>query len=381
MFARTFDPRQLLRRLHGTEPFAEYCASRGLRFESQPNRATERERVARWQAVLSKLPESEQARVELELRKVNALANTDATSRLVAAAGGSDLPPDTVPGGGPLALWFLLNKPELFEEAFLRQEIAHTGLWRTAYAPAGLAVRDLDGCRQALTDSLREYFRYTDGTGRFTAVDAHTVGRSVCFAAYLSDRLKLLEGFDSEGRRTTRATRPSFPVIFMYDPDDGRLLLRSRLRAPSRVLDLFQRCGEAVLGVEIGARNLAPWYRLDVLKRRFDPPRDELVDQVRVKSLTLVYPGRDGRRRVRLEALSGDAPSAILELLERHGGGPDTLDRLVVLAAELQVKLRVDGRLQSHLIRLSHDSCNLDQTPVGRHLHACLKRWGIAHGP
>src|SRR5205807_2498060 len=124
-----------------------------------------------------------------------------------------------------------------------------------------------------------------------------------------------------------------------YYPEDGRVLLKTRRRAASKVLELFQRFARSVLGVDLGAGALAPAFRLDLLKRRFDPlPDGADMERARVKSLLLAYPERDGRRRLKLETRCGDRQFAILDLLAAHGGGEDTLDQLRVLFAELEVR-------------------------------------------
>lgn len=380
MLTRTFIPRQLLRQVYGTEPFVQYCAGRNLPFEQRAGLAMEREDFVRWQAVLAELPETEQAKVEVELARVNEMAHADAVRQLLAAASARGLPSDSVPGDTALALWFLVHCPELFHEAFLQHEIGEVGAWRTVRVPPGIAIPDLPGRKAALAESLREFFRLSEGTGQFCVVDAYPLKSSSYFIAYLSDRLQLLDVFTEEGKHTTQPARPAFPVLFAYHPHDGRVLLKARQRASDTVLDLFQRFGRAVLGVEIGAGALAPNFRLDAFKRRFDPPLDaEDMEMVRVKALHLVYHERHGRRRVKLETLSGDEQFAILDLLQEHVGSTDLLDQLDVLHAELQVRLRVNGRSKSHLIRLWPDRCSLNQTALGQRLYACLERWDIPH--
>jgi hypothetical protein len=132
--------------------------------------------------------------------------------------------------------------------------------------------------------------------------------------------------------------------------------------------------------VSLDARCLTPAFRLDLLKRRFEPlPDAPDMERMRVKALHLAYPERDGRRRLKLETLSGDAPFAMLELLHAHGGGAALLDQLTVVYAELEITLRVEGYSQRHLLRLWPDRCNLTQTPLGDRFRVCLQRWGIAH--
>src|SRR5947209_3319511 len=77
--------------------------------------------------------------------------------------------------------------------------------------------------------------------------------------------------------------------------------------------------------------------------------------------------------------LAGDGPDAIDELLRAHLREGNPSDELQVCYAEVQVRLRTDGGSRNYLIRLWPDRCSLDQTPLGRRLRACLRRWGISY--
>ncbi len=380
MFIRTFSPWQLLRHLYGTEVFTEYCATRRLRFEQRRGKTMEREDFGRWQALLRGLSKKKVERVQLELAKVNEMAHADSIVQLLTAARGTRVPPEDVPGDTGIALWFLLRHPRLFHESFIKQEIGEPGAWWSISVPPGIAIAEPATRSEALAESLKDYFRRIEGTGKFCLVDMFPLNASCVFVAYLSDRLQLLDVFTEEGKYATQAARPAFAVLFVYQPEDGRVLLKTRLRGADRVLSLFQMFGKTVLDVKIDGGALAPLYRLDVFKRKFDPPPDaEDMEMVRVRSLHLVYPERFGRRRVKLETLPGDRQFAILDLLNAHGGGESVLDQLDVLYAELQVRLRVEGRSMSYLIRLWPERCSLNHTALGKRFHACLQRWGIAH--
>lgn len=381
MLARAFDARRFLREVYGTGVFLEYCESRGIAFEQIPGWLMRDDDLPRWREAFGNLPETEQARVELELAQAAELADEVALGQLLAASADDGPPPDSVPGGAALALWFLLHRPEMFRDAFVGHEIAEVGAWRSARAPPGVTLNDLAARAAALAESLRGYFRTYEGVGRFCAAEVYRLDPpAYCFVTRLSDRLRLFEGFTERGQRMLRRAWPAFAVIYVYYPADGRLLLKARQRSAESVFDLFRRFGRAVLDVELAADCVAPVFRLDLFKLRFDPlPGSAGVESVRVKAVHLVYPGWAGRRRVKLETLSGDDQFAILQLLREHGGQSWILDQLEVVYAELEVKLRNEAGRKTVLVRLWPDRSNLNHSALGSLLYACLRRWGVAH--
>jgi hypothetical protein len=380
MLTRTFYPRQFLRSVYGTEPFAVYCHSRGISFEQVIGFPMKDDDFLRWREALGQLPETIQTRIALELAQVNEIGDSAGLSLLIAAGEDRARPPDDIPGTTAVALWFLVQHPDLFHEVFLRQEISEVDAWRIAHVPPGIVLTDLARKREMLAASLRKFFRVREGTGRFCAAEHYPLQDATCFIAYLSDRLHLFEIFTDGGEHATRIARPALPVLFVYNPHDGRVLLKARQRATDKVLALFQLFGKSVLGVPIHERSLAPAFRLDLFKRRFDPLLygTDMV-RARVKALVLGYPERWGRRRIKLETLAGDAQFAIYELLEAHGGREELVEQLTVLYVELEISLQDGGGMKNTLVRLWPDRCNLNQTALGQRLFACLQRWGIAY--
>jgi hypothetical protein len=316
--------------------------------------------------------------VELDLATVNEMADRDAVAHLVAAADGLNLPDDRIPDGAPLALWFFLHRTDLFHEVFLQHQIREVAAWRQGHAPAGVPVEHPEGSATLLAERLKQFFRLREGTGRFCAVDVYLLRDAVCFLAQVADRLRFVDSFTDAGEPKAQKVRPAIPVLFVYYPKDGRVLLKSHVRAPDRVSELLEHFGQAVLGCSL--THPRALFNLDRLKRPFHPlPDGPDMEGVRVKSLHLRYPQRSGRRQVKLETAAGDAPDAIDHLLRTHVEAGGVLDRLTVCHAELQVRLRVNGRSKPYLIRLWPDRCSLNQTPVAERLRECLRRWGLSH--
>lgn len=372
---------RFLRFVYGTKPFVEYCQERRIPFAQEPDGLPTLVDLQRWAEALARLSPEEQLRVEMDLARVHALVQPDAIRLIVEAVDGR-VPADQVGGGAPLALWFYLHRREVFDAVFFRQEIRDLDGWQTGRGPNGVSLSAMPARAAALTESLRRFFRVREGTGRFCVVDAYRLGDAVAFDAQVADRLRTVEAFSEAGALMLHRLRPALRVVFVYDPAEGTILLRSHLRARQRLLELYQLFGRSVLRVVLGEDCLADTFDLDVLKREFLPlPDAPDMERIRIKSLCLRYPERAGRRQVKLETLASDTPSAVRELLRVHGGDDAVFEQLRVCHAELQVILRVNGRAQSHVIRLWANRSNLSRTATGERLRACLRRWGLSHVP
>ena len=377
MFTRPFHGVRFLRSVYGTEPFADFCRELRIVFPQDASSPPKKEDARRWAAALAELPHEQHVVVERDLAMVNELAGEDAVAHLLEAADGNELPPQSVPGGTPVALWFFLRHPTLFREVFLHHQIEEVDSWRTARAAAGLDAEGLAVRADALALELRNFFRSDADGDPFCTVDVHRLPDSSCFIAQVADRLRFLDAFSDRGQATTQRVRPAQAVLFVYYPEDGAVLLESPLRSRERTEKLFHLFAEAVLSSEIRIDEVA--FDLEPLKGPFHPlPDAEDMEMVRVKALHLRYPPRAGRRQLKLETLSPDEPAAIDHLLHSHVGDGD-LARLRVSHAELQVKLRTDGQSKSYAIRLWANRSNLGQTPLGDRFRTCLRRWGLCH--
>src|SRR5207247_11452259 len=141
-----------------------------------------------------------------------------------------------------------------------------------------------------------------------------------------------------------QSVRPALPVVFVYYPLDGTILLQTRLTARDHLLELFQLFARIVLGVELTEACMEYVFNLECLKERFDPQRDaDDMEMVRVKTLHLRYPERLGRRQLKLETLLGDEQFAIVQMLESHLSQEAMRSQVQVTHAELQVKLKING--------------------------------------
>jgi hypothetical protein len=370
MFTREFCPARFLRRVARTTSFRDYCRTRGVPYDPVIHGSDEQ----RWAAALASLPPDAQARIELELALVTELSDDDGTAHLLAAASGGLLPPDDVPSGVGVALWFLLHRPDLLHEVFLHHETGDDHHWQRAKSASAIVIDDLGRSASALADGLREVFRRDAGCGRFCAVDAKRLPAAVCFIARVADRTRFVEAFTDTGEAVIHALWPALTVLFTYSALDGAVMLKSGARATDHVRHLFECFGRTVLGAPVACGGAV--FDLDRLKRPFHPlPDADDMESVRLRSIHLRYPSRLGRRCLKLETLGGDESGAVEQMLRYHI--PIDAPDLTVSHAELQVRLWIAGRCKQIRIRLWRDRCDLGQTPLGDRLRTCLMRWGL----
>jgi len=370
-----FLSRQFLRNVYGTQPFIEYCKKRRIPFKQRAGDKLGWRDLRRWTAAIGQLSADRRAQMELELAMANELAGRDANEHLIEAAAEGDVPPESVPAGVPLVLWFLLRHPDVFREVFLHYESREVDSWRSGRAPTSVELPDTKAAAAALGDVVRRFFGGRQGAARLIAAEVHQFPDALCFVARIAGRLRFEESF-TKGRRSIRkGLRSTRLVVFAYYPDTGMILFKSDLRSRERATTLFHLLGKAALGVRVSCDTHA--FDLELLKWPFHPLPDAAdVEMVRVKSLHLRYPARAGRRQLKLETLESDEPAAMDALLRAHVGDR-ALTQLRVSHAELQVRLREKLGRRSHTIQLWPDRSSLGHTPLGDRLRACLKRWGI----
>ena len=334
MFKRNFYHDRFLQNVYGSEPFIEYCESRGISFKQTKNVEPSVEDQKRWRESLTKLSEQQQADVELEWSQVNELANRESIYHLIDVCAQRDLPSDLVAGEAAQALWFLLHQPDVFEEVFFNEEIMEIESWQNAAAQSGKELGDPKRYHKPLEKELTRFFKIHEGTGRFCAIQSYHFKNkdSGCyvFIGHVSDRLQFFEGFNESGEHQQQRVRPAFQVIFAYYPEDGTILLKSRQRAVDKILNLFQGFSRSVLGKELDENCMGFRFELDYFKKKFDPSLEEDLTSARVKVLEFTYPETEGRRRVRLDTNASDDKFAIIELLQNHMWKDGLLQKLHV---------------------------------------------------
>jgi hypothetical protein len=371
---------RLLRGVHDSPVFAEYCRRRRLPVLHTASGDRWNESVQSWTQGVADLPEGRRSKVDRELEAVRDLSGSDASAHLLSAAREAGRPPRSVREWGPVALWFLVHRHALFWEVFYRHESREVDLWHAAQTVPGLHPHPADRRRRTqIAKTVGAFFGEDGGGARHCSAEVYQLPHAVCFSARLPGRRSLVGQFGQSGVSTRPRAPAAVHADLVYYPHDGTILLQSPLRSIDRVEGLLHRFTQAALGVPIESRG--PVFALDRLKSPFHAhPDGDDMEMVRVKALHLRYPARAGRRSLKLETLTSDTPSAIDDLLRAHVRD-DALSDLRVSFAELQVRLRVGGRGKNYSIRLWSNSCDVGKGLLGDRFLACLRGWRLRYEP
>lgn len=362
----------MLRILLRTPVFREYCRRRGVVARTRARGTPPEANLRSWHADLAKAAPGRRSLVEHELARVAELSGAEAVAHLIDAAGVTGAPPAAVPAGPPVALWFLVHRPAVFE-AVRRHHVDSTSAWRAARPALSDGGPDPASRADALARGLDHLLR-PGGPG--CRVDVQHLGEGYQFCARVPGRTRLVEEIAADGTPGLRSVRAAETITFVFDRHARLILVRAPGRGAAHERLLLQCFAAAVLNVPLVP---GPVFRLDPLRFAVAllPDADD-VSFVRVKGLDLWYPARLGGRRVRLGTAVNDGPGGLPDLLRAHGG--DGGAELRVGCAEIHVRFRAAGRPRDVLVRLWPDRCRLPDGLLGERLRRCLGRWGLLHG-
>lgn len=339
-----------------------------------------------WQA----LPPDRQARFEQMLQWVHQLGTGPGVRSLAeeAAFRGYDLadrPPEY--GLPATALYCLVNYPPVFHHV-LTLDAADRLPGRHWHRTPGLPAAPPDASRDTLLrleHALGTYLRAEQGRGQRVTVE-HLVraGREHYFLCHPDDYTHTHVRHDDRGRLDRQPVRPTFEVVFAFDPAAG--VLETYCPGPRAVREWVEGVfAGQVLGAAVPDRRPhQPVYELDALLDRglaFPTDPADGVREVRVAKLRVSLP--DSGRRVVVEGDPAGDPGDTLALLdallppERYPRG-----RLHVVQATLTLRVRPadGGRDRPLTIEVAYpNSCSLKSLPDDRRAvgERCLRAWGI----
>jgi len=279
------------------------------------------------------------------------------------------------------AMVTFLEYPQFWKGATLFCHADTLPYWRKRKGlPHQLASVHEDG-RQALAESISDYFRRTEGRGKNCVVEAFRRGDLDYFFAYPEDySQQSIEWVN--GKFDRRPHNPAFEVIYVYSQNDGTLDLN--FRGTNKAVEPLQAMfATAILKLS----DLPPdstderVYDLNPLRERgfqFSHDPASGIQSVAVKRLRLSSKVVKGDR-ITLEADADARREAIYDLLDEVGKSA-RLRTYNVTQVELAAKVVVDANKppKSVTVRITHpNSCSLKYDDVDLKLRQMLVTSGI----
>jgi len=279
------------------------------------------------------------------------------------------------------AMVTFLEHPEFWRVAKLFFHADNLSYWRKRKGfPHQPASVHEDG-RQALAESIRDYFHRTEGRGNNCVVEAYRWGGLDYFFAYPEDySQQSIEWVN--GKFGRRPHNPAFEVIFAYSESEGTLALNYR---GSRETDepLQAMFATAILNLP----ELPPdpddtrIYDLNPLRARgfqFKYDRGQGIEEVALKRIRLESKVVRGDR-ITLEANTFSNADGIYDLIERiEKSVPPKLCTVTQVEIGAKVAVEVDRRPKTVSFRITlPNSCTLKHDDVGLRLREMLVASGI----
>lgn len=340
-------------------------------------------------AAWSRLPDPERARAEKDFRQIDLVADESGITTILEEARlrGKDLEPDfgKMESFYEKAFFTFFEYPEAFENAVRFREADELPriYWRDRDGIPPCEPRDDKAACDDLADLLRIYFKQKQARGYSCTVELLRRGPAYYYFAYPEDYSRVsLEYQDHDDHLHRRHYRPAFEVVFVYNPDIGRLSTYIHDRAPvaREIQTLFAR---HIMFINIPAMDKDPrTYNLDPLKDRdfiFKYGETSGITDVRVKLLRFALVGR-GSKRITIEADPTWSRYALYDLLDDN---KLPLPLLNVTRVGLKATFVPDGR-RNRPTRTFYvtfpNSCTLDHDGKDAVLRQMLVDSGIELG-
>lgn len=306
-------PRELLKQFllrYGHESLSEYCDA--------PNRAD----VDALVVEMELLPKDVFDRLEANLHEVCDLACETGLNAIIEAAfeeGHFDFAAE-VPDGGwyHKAMWVLLNHERVFTRALFIHEIDGFSYWRKRTHLHSVSFDQSEAARYELSNAISEIFMQQQGRGQRCTLHVTSRKGVEYFLVYVDDFLMSVEVHDDGGRLTTGCIRPTFQVVFAFNPSERSLELYAP-KVPVRVkADLERAFARVMLRTE-----LPPWtrkaaYELDHLKDRGYALATDPEDAIRVRLCRIRLSSLTNDRRIILDGSADGKAEDVYEMMDNY---------------------------------------------------------------
>ena len=271
---------------------------------------------------MEKLDPEQYDALEAGLHEVCDLACESGTNALIEAAfesGHFDFASELPDGGWyHKAMWCLVHHKSIFVKALLIHEIGGYSFWRKR---TDLPQRPLpidDQIRNDIRNGIIGVFMRSQGRGKNASVFSVSRKGIDYLVVYLDDFLMDLQFHDEHGQLTSGSVRPTFQVVFAFNPSEGSLEVYAP-KVPAKVkFELEQVFAQIVLNLELPPWNRKAVYELDQLKDRGFSLATDPEDAIRIRICKMRLSSLTSQRRIVLDAGNAGKSDDVHEMMEDY---------------------------------------------------------------
>ncbi|MDA1230228.1 MAG: hypothetical protein O2856_05600 [Planctomycetota bacterium] len=216
------------------------------------------------------------------------------------------------------SMWCLVHYKSIFVKALLIHEIGGYSFWRKRTdLPQRPVVMD-DRNRKELRNGISDVFMQYQGRGKQASVFSVSRKGIDFVIVYLDDFLMDVQFHDEQGRLTPGSMRPTFQVVFAFNPSEGSLEVYAP-KVPAKVKSQLEQVFAWVF-LEV---HLPPWnkkaaYELDHLKDRSYSLATDPEDAICIRISKMRLSSLCGDRRIILDAGSAGKLEDVHEMMEDY---------------------------------------------------------------
>lgn len=278
------------------------------------------------------------------------------------------------------ALYCLIEKPDLFEDAVTLKQLVNTTNFHTR---TGLKKIDADQVlakQSELETELSAFLQTSEGRGKSCSADSYHFKDRVCFIAHPEDHPRSYLFY--EGQKLDRKVyHPSFDVLFVYYPSEGRLELSTRMGYKKRQ-QLFNLFNRIVLNdpspVQANQQVLSLDKILETDFRLITEPEDQ-VDSVFLSQIRLDNK-YNRKKRFIVQIDEGKGIETMLEELRHRNLLGSNLEYYIVAQATFKFQFKQFGRNNRVTAQLSTpDRDTFNETASNQLAKRYIGKWGLLH--
>ena len=331
--------------------------------------------------VFESLPRQVRGEVELDFQEVNDLSSAEAIHLLISESGltEQDQPNDFDDyNQNDKAMWFYLNKKDVFREVAAWTEVDDTGGWREWLEVPKKTIKELAAHDAKLSTAVSEYLMKNELRGENCFVEYYIQKDRICYVAYPEGYGESDMTYDSQNEfQRGQLRKQVLRIYWVYYPKERRLRLKA-LGKWQKKQDYVKLFGDAVMGDEIDVTNDRV-FNLDLLKNpkmSFQTHPEDKVEEFSVKLIRLS--SFSGEHRITFESTDKRGGfEAIHQLITDH---KIDLDDYGVSQAKFYIKFETEiARLKGTATASISwpNSISLKDNPRGRKLKQYFQEWKI----